>query len=121
MPRTAGLDSGFREGELELATLSFQGKALPGMTPISAEERVIEALARSGGGISTPEAIAAELGLNAKTISNHFTPLHKKSRVELLGNGRWRILLSKKTGVGKQFAFRCWRHVGSRKTVSLIE
>ena len=29
MPRTAGLDSGFREGELELATLSFQGKLYP--------------------------------------------------------------------------------------------
>jgi hypothetical protein len=29
MPRTAGLDGGFREGELELATLSFQGKLYP--------------------------------------------------------------------------------------------
>jgi hypothetical protein len=51
------------------------------MTGVSAEERVIEALARSEGGISTPQAIAAELGLNAKTISNHFTALHKKSHV----------------------------------------
>jgi DNA-binding CsgD family transcriptional regulator len=62
------------------------------MTGFSAEERVIEALARSEGGISTPQAIAAELGLNAKTISNHLTALHKKSRVEPLGDGRWRFL-----------------------------
>jgi predicted ArsR family transcriptional regulator len=94
------------------------------MTRVSTEERVIEALARSEGGISTPQAIAAQLGLNAKTISNHFTALHKKGRVET--SRRWAvafpwILLSKGTRFGRQFAFRCWRACGFKEEVSLIE
>jgi hypothetical protein len=94
------------------------------MTGVSAEERVIEALARSEGGISTPQAIAAELGLNAKTISNHFTALHKKSRVELLGDGRWRFLGSsflRERESGNSLLSVVGGHAGSRKKVSLIE
>jgi DNA-binding transcriptional ArsR family regulator len=77
---------------------------LDAMTGIPADERIVQALARSEGEISTVARIAQELGLAPKTISNRLTVLRTKGRVESLGDGRWRFLpdsLSKGTGSGK--------------------
>jgi DNA-binding NarL/FixJ family response regulator len=65
---------------------------LAGMTAIPVEQRIVQVLARSEGGISIRNAIAEELGMNHKTVSNHLTNLRTKVRVERLGDGRWRFL-----------------------------
>lgn len=78
--------------------------SIAGMTGIPPEERVYQALARSEDRTSTPDAIAKDLGIAPKTVSNHLTTLRGKGRVEPLGDGRWRFLpdsLSKGTGSGK--------------------
>src|SRR5208282_1341356 len=53
--------------------LELGDERLTGMTAIPAEERIVQALARSEGGISTPKSIAEELDLSQKTVSNHLT------------------------------------------------
>ncbi len=65
---------------------------LASMDAISAEERIVQALARNADGTSTAQALAQELGLASKTVSNHLTALKVKHRVEPLGDHRWRFL-----------------------------
>ena len=48
---------------------------LIGMTNVPTDERIIQVLARGENSISTPQEIARELGIEAKTVSNHLSSL----------------------------------------------
>jgi len=82
-------------GENRIVALEWldQGDArLAGMTNMPLDERIYQALAGRENGISTSIAIAEELGIASKTVSNRLSLLHSKKRAEPIGGGRWRSL-----------------------------
>jgi DNA-binding transcriptional ArsR family regulator len=54
-------------------------------------ERTLRALAEAQDGV-TPEALAEDLGISAKTVKNHLSALRRQGRAEPVGDGRWRAV-----------------------------
>src|SRR5262249_33508228 len=67
---------------------------------VGAIDRVAGALTRHEDNGVTPAELAAELGLNDKTIRNHLTELRRQGRAELMGEGKWKPLPDSRSDMG---------------------